>query len=705
MLMLRRTALHVVLHDHPHLLLHHHGWSSPRFLLPPAPPYHPSSLQVLEPEPESSSLRNYCCSHVHLASDNAGLQIQKQRPRAARTSELQAQLTLVQEDLRNARDHLASIENDRAQILEDLAVANRLAADANGKLEDSLLAQRRAEEALELERFKSTEREQSAMDLAQRTEDEWRRKYDSVRKRHAEDVASLIATARELEAAKDSALNQADELQGIASRSEKKAEVLTAEVARLKSRLDTELENKAKEAAETIERLESEASALRAELRKAKEFEEKLAKAEQAVEGLKVDVAYARRVEADASRSAQEWKSKAGSLETRLEAASHLNKRNEESLASLTNSLEDCTSMLQDKQSQLLQLEDKVAALEKEASERLEVATEESCELHAAIDGLRSEHQLLHEAHQQAVGAEKTASAQVGHLTEDKNKLLRELADTREKRDKVKKAVEDLAAALREVSSEAREAKERVLAKQAELDDARLQMSELKAAMKNAEERYQLRMVSEAKISKDDWVSKEAGFVDLLKRSDDGISSIQLEMNRLTESLRAADNEVQELRADKTQLLKRSASEKASEVSKLLGEMTARKAEVESTDKSKALQAKLDMDEVLESLKAAEGEAKAAKEEKVQLQNKLRLLESKITEANLTSEEAKISSLRLKETLEDKEHELASIVQENREMQAREAAAHAKINELALLLAEATARNGGELSKDDWTEG
>ncbi|OQU92063.1 WEB family protein At3g02930, chloroplastic isoform X1 [Sorghum bicolor] len=691
------------------------------------------------------------------ASSRVSTTDKQRQPRAARTSELQAQLTLVQEDLRTAREHLASIENDRAQILEDLAVAKRLAADAHGKLEDSLLAQRRAEEALELERFKSTEREQSAIDLAQRTEGEWRRKYDSVAHRHAEDVASLVATARELEAVRDelsataqakaSALKQADELQEIANGNAKKAEALTAEVARLKSRLDTELENKAKEAAEAMEKLESEASALRAELWKAKEFEEKLAKAEQEVEGLMVDVAYARGAEADASRSVEEWKSKAESLETRLEAASQLSKRNEESLASLTNSFEDRTSMLQDKQSQLLQLEAKVTALEKEASEYkerfletsrcLDVATEEACELHAAIDGLRSEHQLLHEARQQAIGAEKTASAQVGHLTEDKNRLLRELADTREENDKVKKAVEDLAAALREVSSEAREAKERVLAKQAELDDARLQMSELKAAMKNAEE----------KISKDDWVSKEVGFVDMFKRSDDGTSSIQLELNRLTESLRAAENEVQELRADKTQLLSKlqelevqaavnneedakaesshlkdlltskdkellalnheltelrlresAALEKASEVSKLLGEMTARKTEEESTDKSKALQSKLEMDNALESLKAAEGEAKAAKEEKMQLQNKLRLLESKITEANLTSEEAKISSLRLKEALEDKEQQLASIVQENKEMRAREAAAHAKIDELAVLLSEATARNGGELS-------
>jgi len=61
----------------------------------------------------------------------------------------------------------------------------------------------------------------------------------------------------------------------------------------------------------------------------------------------------------------------------------------------------------------------------------------------------------------------------------------------------VKKAAKDPAAALREVSSEAREAKERVLAKQAELDSARLQVSELKAAMKNAEDRHQ-RMLDES---------------------------------------------------------------------------------------------------------------------------------------------------------------------------------------------------------------
>ena len=162
------------------------------------------------------------------------------------------------------------------------------------------------------------------------------------------------------------------------------------------------------------------------------------------MEGLKVDLAYARGAEADASRPAREWKSKAESLEARLGEVSRLNRRNEEALASLTNTFEDCTSMLQDKQSQVLQLQGKVASMEKEASEhreglleatrRLDVATKEASELQAAIDRLRSEHELLHEAHRQVAVAEKTASARVGELAEDKSRLLKELDDTRDER-------------------------------------------------------------------------------------------------------------------------------------------------------------------------------------------------------------------------------------------------------------------------------
>ncbi|TVU31536.1 hypothetical protein EJB05_23223, partial [Eragrostis curvula] len=726
----------------------------------PSPLHHGSSIQLdkssasidlpARPSPGAPERRSF------KAPGAAGRANADKQAMNAKLAELQAQLNAAQEDLRSAREHLAAIEHDKAQILEDLALSRRLADDAYCKLEESAAARRRAEEALELERFKATEREQSAIELAQKNEEEWRRKCENIKRRHAEDVATLIAATRELEGvkdelaataqARDAATVRAEELQKVADDNAKKVEVLMAEVARIKSHLDAELELKSKEAADIIGKLESAASALRAELQKAKAFEEKLAKAEKLVEGLKVDIAYAKRSEADANQSAQEWKKKAESLETRLEEVSRQNRSNEESLASLKNSFEDCTSMLQDKQSQVLQLKEKVAALEKEASEykegfletnrRLDAAKKEASELHKTIDGLRSEHQLLQETHQQVAASEKTTSVQVDQLTEEKNKLLKELGDTREERDKVKKAVEDLAAALREVSSEAREAKERVLVKQSELDGAQLQVSELKAAMKNAEDKYQLmldeskyeaaclrktveKLGSEAKSSKDEWISKEAGFVDMLKRSDDGISSVQTEMNKLTDTsstaeeakaessqlkdlLTSKEKEVLALNHEVTDLQnrERAALEKADELSKLLAQATARKAEEEEAAKNneaaKVLLKKLEMEKVQESLKAAECEAKAAKDDKVQLQNKLRLLESKITEASLTSEEAKLNSLRLKEILDDKENELASIAQENNDLRAREADAQAKIYELAALLAEATSKKGGE---------
>lgn len=82
----------------------------------------------------------------------------------------------------------------------------------------------------------------------------------------------------------------------------------------------------------------------------------------------------------------------------------------------------------------------------------------------------RSEHEVLNEAHRQVVSNEKAASSQVGVLGGDKVRLQQELDEAREERNKAKKGVEDVAAALRQVSAEAREAKERVLAKQTELD-------------------------------------------------------------------------------------------------------------------------------------------------------------------------------------------------------------------------------------------
>ncbi|PNT67966.1 hypothetical protein BRADI_3g34295v3 [Brachypodium distachyon] len=691
------------------------------------------------------------------ASPHRTTTVADKQPRMLKASELQAQLNIVQEDLRSAREHLASIDRDRAQVHGDLALTKSLADEAYRKLEDSLAAQRRAEEALELERFKSVEREQAAIELAWRKEDEWLRKHGDATKRQAQDAASLAKIAKELEnakgelavtlQAKNSAIGRADEAEKIAEASAKKMETLMEEVTRLKSEMDS----RGEAAAEIISKLRSEASELRAELQRAMVFEEKLARAEEVVEGLNVDIAYSKRAEMDSDQSAQRWKAKVAALEARLTEITSLNKSKEEALVSLTKSFDDTHA-------QLVQLREKMALSEREAGQykegfletnsRLEVAKKEASGLQAVIDSLRSEHELLNEAHRQVINNEKAASVQFSMLAGDKARLQLELDGAREEKDKAKKAVEDLAAALRQVSSEAREAKERVLAKQSELEHVQLQMSELKKMMKDAEDKYQLvhdesnclkkivqRMESEAKIFQDDHTSKEAGFAEMLRRSEEEASSARSEMNKLMGSLAAAEKQVEELNAERTKhihemkgidqntmdasssaqqpvvvdensrlkdllsskekevlaldnqvtelrLREMAALAKAEELSKSLAEATARKAGEEEAargaQKSKALL------------------AKDAKDDMAQLQNKLRLVESKITEANLSAEEEKIGSLRLKETLAEKEEELLSIARENEGLRTKEAAARAKADDLAALLIEATAMKGGD---------
>ncbi|VAH17508.1 unnamed protein product [Triticum turgidum subsp. durum] len=844
-----------------------------------------------KPSPGERRLNFKASPHRTSTTPDVRQKTPDRQPRIAKASELQAQLNLVQEDLKNAREHLANIDRDRAQVHDDLVLTKTLADEAYQKLEESLAAQRRAEEALEIERFKSVEREQASIELARRKE-EWQRKHADVTKRHAQDVNSLAKVTKELEnakgelavtaQAKNSALSRADEAEKTTRGNAKRMEILMAEVARLKS----ETESREKGAEEIIDKLRSEASELRAELQRAMAFQEKLVRAEEVVEGLKVDIAYAKRAEIDADQSAQGWKTKAAALEDRLVAITSLNKSNEEALASLTKSFKEA-------QSQLLQLTEKAAASEGEASEykegfletnrRLDIVGKEASELQATIDRLRSEHELLNEAHRQVVSNEKAASSQVGRLGGDKVRLQQKLDEAREERNKAKKGVEDVAAALRQVSAEAREAKERVLAKQIELDHAQLQISEMKTATKTAEDKYQLMLQesnclkkkvemleSEAKILQDDRVSKEVGFAEMLRRSEEEASYVKSEMSKLMESLAVAEKEVQELKAEKTQLVhqleegfnrtmmdatsssaeqpmvtesshlkdllstkekevlalnhqvtelrlreaaalakadeasklmdaassraeqsmvaesshlkdllstkekevlaldhqvtelrlrevaalakaeeasklmdaasssaeqsmaaessclkdllstkekevlalgvqvtelrlrEEAALAKADEALKLLAEATARKAGEEeaarSAEKSNTLLVKLEMDTMLQSQRAAEHEAKDAKDNMVQLQSKLRLVESKITEANLTAEEEKISSLRLNETLAEKEEELQSIARENDGLRTREAAARVKADELAAMLAEATAMKGGDQS-------
>ncbi|CAL5368506.1 unnamed protein product [Camellia sinensis] len=110
-------------------------------------------------------------------------------------SELQTQLSLVQEDLKKAQEKLVLVEKEKTRVNEELKEAQRLAKEANEKLREALVAQKRAEENSEIEKFWVVEMEQAGIEASQKKEEECQKEIEAVRNQHerlAERVKELL---------------------------------------------------------------------------------------------------------------------------------------------------------------------------------------------------------------------------------------------------------------------------------------------------------------------------------------------------------------------------------------------------------------------------------------------------------------------------------------------------------------------------------
>ncbi|KAJ6797371.1 WEB family protein, chloroplastic-like [Iris pallida] len=191
------------------------------------------------------------------------------------------------------------------------------------------------------------------------------------------------------------------------------------------------------------------------------------------VESLGIEVAEVKRAELRATEEAREWKNRAESIEAQLVESKRQEKSTTESLASLSKQLEERNSSLEGAES---------AASLRVKSLEIEVAR---CK-----QELAEAKQLLDAEHKEASNAEG--------FSEEKSQLMRELETARGEEEKAKKAMEGLASALHEVSAEAREAQERLFAKRVEFEDAYAQIEQLRSALKNTEENYEV-MLDEAR--------------------------------------------------------------------------------------------------------------------------------------------------------------------------------------------------------------
>ncbi|RWW79570.1 hypothetical protein BHE74_00012131 [Ensete ventricosum] len=582
---------------------------------------------------------------------------------AEKEIDLKAMLNLAQEDLKKSNERLVSAKAEKTHILEELKEAKKLADEASERLKENLAAQERAEEDLEAYKIHASDSEQDNIRSAQKREEEWRTKLEIVENQHALNVAKLLSTTEELGKvqhelrmatdAKNTALIQVSEAMKSAEINAEKLEILLGEVSQLKALLDSKLE------------LDSVIFTLKSELEKAKAAAERLVDMEATIEGHRIEVIVAKKAESDTSCLMEEWKKKTGLLEVQLEEANELRKTSLETLASVMKRLEDSNAVLQDKECEVAALGAQVESLRLEVARRtteleksgqlLSVAQQEAAEMGKMIAILKSELQFAEEVKVHVLNNEKAAILNVQQLTDERNKLENELDVARCELEKDRKAMEGLASALHEVSTEARETRERLLSKQSEVEDCHAQIEELNVIIKKNQESYEImaekakheivivqdtaeRLEREIENSRSERDSKVLLFFSSIKRSEEEITTMRAEMEKITDSLEEAE----------------------------LG-------------------------------------VRAAREEELRMMDKLKHLESEAGSASIAAEEAKAENLRLKEMLLDKENELQSVSQENDDLRVQETAALEKVKELSSLVAEAASKKpvqNGEISRN-----
>ncbi|CAN4100628.1 unnamed protein product [Withania somnifera] len=604
----------------------------------------------------------------------------KKPTRILKPSELQAELNVAREDLKKAKEMLALVEKEKVQALEEVKEAQKLAEEANERLREALVKHKQAEEKSEIEMLRAVEMEQVGIEAAQKIEEEWKKEVEAVRNQHAVDVAALLSATQELQRvkrelamaceAKNKALSNAEDAAKNAETNAEKVEILSAELVRLKSLLDSRIswnETEVNEKNKLVEELKLEIEKLNQELKKAKSYEAKLVEKEALVKQLNVDLEAAKMAESHAHNLLEEWKKKVEELDAQAEQALHLERFASATLESVMKQLEASNDLVHDAESEVAYLKEKVGILEmsmarqksdlEDSEHHAQMAREEACELRRKVDSLMYDLETVKEEKIQAMENEKLAEASVEELLEEKNRLVNDLESSREEEEKSKRAMESLASALHEVSSEAREAKERLSNQADQHEHYEIQIEDLKLVLQQTEEKYE-GLLDEAK-EKLDFLTNS------IEQSKDALEKWKAEWEEKELHMISCMNKTEEENASMEK-----------EISRLVN-----------------------------LLKDTEEEVSGKKDEEAYLKNSLKKSESEVTFLKEVLREAKDESIQLKERLIDKENEVQNIVRENEELRSREAASLKKVEELSMLLEESSAKNepetSGELSNSD----
>ncbi|XP_060186287.1 putative WEB family protein At1g65010, chloroplastic isoform X2 [Lycium barbarum] len=316
---------------------------------------------------------------------------------------------------------------------------------------------------------------------------------------------------------------------------------------------------------------------LRLELEKAKKYEVKLAEKDAMLGGLREEMNHVKASEVKATEQLSVFKKKVQELEVELENRKLSESKIFDSFESQTKQFERAKIELEEAKVEMASLHEKVGSIEAASSKRNsgrfngysngEIANSVRKEL----ESLNSEVALAKEDVANAQEREKIALSKAKNLNDEINLLKNELKLASEAEEKSRKAMDDLALALKEVATEASEAKEKLSATQSELEQVKEEAGKLKEMIRNTEARYQ-KLLDEAKKEGDlyrntterlrleteesllAWNGKEMGFITCIKRAEEERTLAQREIERLAESLKAAEDTSRAAKEEKYKL-------------------------------------------------------------------------------------------------------------------------------------------------------
>ncbi|XP_031497892.1 WEB family protein At5g16730, chloroplastic-like [Nymphaea colorata] len=556
-------------------------------------------------------------------------------------SVLHEQLGQAQVDLKKAKDQLAMAEDAKSRALEELREMKKMAEEANLRLSEVLSKQKHVQEDSEMAKPRDDEQRASIMSV-QKKEQAWQLELEELQKQQSLDSAALLATKQDLERAtkelsvaleaKAFALNQAEEARKMADANAKRIQDLSVELAFL-----------------TESRESASDSRTAAEKGKERKGEPETVTL---LENLKLELISLRDSESQARSSLRESKERIEMLEEEIEISKKSESKVIESMISLTEQLEDTKMSLQDANLEISSLKEKMEALEasgSRGSKGLEVSYHHlekgNIDLHNMGETIeilkleleKSRNDLLH-----AREGEFLAVSNMQALAEEASSLRNELRLATEAEEKSKKALDDLAVVLHEVTNEGNRVKAELESIQKESESLKVEQQLYKSTTSNSEDEVQVELnearkeidrlmgvIERARLDAEDstssWNAKEMGFINCIKMSEEEIAAEKEENQKLIVSLREAKE-------------------------------GARIAEIEKC-------------KLMDSVRQAEVEASAARQ---------------------AFEVVNVENSRLRNALSEVERELVSVIHENDYLKESEAAARQNVDKLMKLLDAAT---------------